>query len=138
MKEKIAYALWACLYILCVGLAFIDPPQGFGKYVLLLIELIFFLPGLWLLVEGIKQRNRKLLLRLRIVCICSLALTMLAIVAFFLSTNASDAVNQTWFDILALVSAPMLCSAYWALSWFLWACLLMGTLCKPNKNKKEK
>ena len=137
MKEKIAYAIWACLYILCVGLAFIDPPQGFGKYILILIELIFFLPGLWLLVEGIRKGNRKQLRRLRIVSICSLALTMIFIAAFFLTLNAAVTTNETLLDILTMVSAPMFLSEYWALSWFLWACLLMGTLCKPNKKREE-
>lgn len=131
MKEKIAYALWACLYILCVGLSFIAPPQGFGKYILLLIELIFFLPGVWLLIEGIKTRNRKLLRRLRIVCICSLALTLIFMICMLLT--ATTAAGETMAQLLVLVSAPMFCSEYWALSWFLWACLLMGTFCKSNK-----
>ena len=137
MKEKILYAAWACLYVLCVGLAFIDSPQGFGKYILILIELLFFLPGVWLLVEGLRKSNRKLLRRLRSVCICSLALTMIFIMAFFLSVNASEATSETLLDILTLISAPMFCSGNWALSWFLWACLLMGTLCKSNKNGAE-
>jgi hypothetical protein len=135
MKEKIAYAIWACLYILCVGLAFIDPPQGFGKYILILIELIFFLPGLWLLVEGIKGNHRKMLLRLRIVSICSLALTMIFMAATFLTVTSPA--GETVAQLLIMVSAPMFCSEYWVLSWFLWACLLMGTLCKPNKKREE-
>ena len=135
MKEKITYALWACLYILCVGLSFVSPQQTAGKVVLLLIELAFFAPGGWLLYQGHKQGSKKILLRLRIVSICSLVLTLLALLSFFLSINAST--NETFFNILTLVSAPMLCSQYWPLSWFLWACLLMGTLCNLNKTKTE-
>ena len=29
------------------------------------------------------------------------------------------------FGVLIVVSSPMVCSGYWALSLFLWACLLM-------------
>ena len=103
---------------------------------MLLIELAFFVSGGWLLYQGHKQGNRKLLLQLRIVSICSLALTLFALLAFFLSLNAAS--NETFYNILTLVSAPMLCSKYWALSWFLWACLLMGTLCNFNKTAAKK
>ncbi len=132
MKEKIAYGIWACLYILCVGLGFISDPQGVGKVLLVLTALIFFLPGAWLLHEG--RKNRKILLRLRLVSLSSLVLTLVALVAFFLSVNGADAVNKVMFEILALVSAPMFCGQYWFLSLFLWACLLMGTFLK-NKEK---
>ena len=30
-----------------------------------------------------------------------------------------------FFAVLIVVSSPMVCSGYWALSLFLWACLLM-------------
>ena len=137
MKEKITYGVWACLYILCVGLGFVTDPQGVGKVLLVMTALIFFLPGAWLLYSGFRQKDRKMLLHLRLVSLCSLMLTLAALVAFFLSVNASDAVNKVFFEILALVSAPMLCGQYWFLSLFLWACLLMGTLYKTNKKKDK-
>ena len=34
LKEKILYALWACLYILCVGLGTVEDAEGFGKVLL--------------------------------------------------------------------------------------------------------
>lgn len=137
MKEKIAYGIWACLYILCVGLGFVSNPQGFGKVILVATAVIFFLPGGWILYEGQKQGDKKMLKRLRIVCICSLSLTMVALVAMFLAVNASELAYENVWDVLALVSAPMLCMQYWPVSWFLWACLLMGTLCKSNNCKKK-
>ena len=42
MREKILYASWGCLYILCVGLGTIQEPAGFGKAVLVAISLLFF------------------------------------------------------------------------------------------------
>lgn len=134
MKEKVAYGIWACLYILCVALGFVPDPQGVGKALLVLTALIFFLPGLWLLLDGIKKKDKKQLLRLRIVSLCSLGLTLVALVANFLSVGGSEALGKAMYEMLAVVSAPMLCGQYWFMSLFLWACLLMGTLYK-NKEK---
>ena len=131
MKEKIAYGLWACLYILCVGLAFVPEPRGFGKVVLVAISVLFFLPGLWLLVDGLKTNNRKQLLRLRIVSICSLALTLIFLVLFFLTVTV--AAGEVIAHLLILFSAPMFCAQYWVLSLFCWACLLSASFMKSEK-----
>ena len=80
-----------------------------------------------------REKNKKMLLRVRIVCICSLVLTLIFLVANFLTANASDATGYAMFELLNLVSAPMLCSQYWILSLFLWACLLMGSFTKLPK-----
>lgn len=133
MKEKILYALWACLYILCVGLGTAGTVEGIGKIFFVLTALIFFIPGVLLLVFGLREKNKKMLLRVRIVCICSLVLTLIFLVANFLTANASDATGYAMFELLNLVSAPMLCSQYWILSLFLWACLLMGSFTKLPK-----
>lgn len=133
MKEKILYALWACLYILCVGLGTVGTVEGIGKIFFVLTALIFFIPGILLLVFGLRKKNKKMLLRVRIVCICSLVLTLIFLVANFLTANASDATGYAMFELLNLVSAPMLCSQYWILSLFLWACLLMGSFTKLPK-----
>jgi hypothetical protein len=127
MKEKILYALWACLYILCVGLGTVGTVEGIGKIFFVLTALIFFIPGILLVVFGLREKNKKMLLRVRIVCICSLVLTLIFLVANFLTANASDATGYAMFELLNLVSAPMLCSQYWILSLFLWACLLMAS-----------
>ena len=133
MKEKILYAIWACLYILCVGLGTVGTVEGVGKIFFVLTALIFFIPGILLLVFGLREKNKKMLLRVRIVCICSLVLTLIFLVANFLTANGPDATGYTMFELLNLVSAPMLCSQYWVLSLFLWACLLMGSFTKLPK-----
>lgn len=133
MKEKILYAVWASLYILCVGLGTVRDVDGFGKWVLILTALLFFVPGAMLVYEGIRQQNKKMLLRLRLVCISSLSLTLIFIVANLLSVGASAAAGKVLYDILMLVSAPMFCGQYWELSLFLWACLLFASFTKPRK-----
>ena len=132
MKEKLLYALWACLYILCVGLGFVPNPTGFGKFLLISTAVIFFLPGWLLLYESWQTGNAKLRLRVRIVSILSLSLTLILIVANFLSVRASMEVGNLLYELLALVSAPMLCAQSWVLSMFLWACLLFASFKKNN------
>lgn len=127
-KKIVLYVVWACLYILCVGLGTIPEPAGFGKAVMVLIALAFFVPGFWLVIEALAKEDRKAVRTVRIISICSLSLTALALVGNFLSANAGADVGDALYDVLALVSAPMLCGQYWAMSIFLWACLLMITI----------
>ena len=76
-KEIIAYCVWLCLYILCVGLGTVEEVEGVGKVLFVLTSLIFFIPGVFLLVTGFQEKNRKRILRVRIIAICSLVLTMI-------------------------------------------------------------
>lgn len=133
MKEKNLYLIWGCLYILCAGLGFINGAAGFGKFLLVLMCLIFFIPGGLLLYQGIQANNKAQLRRLRTVAAVSLGLTLLALVANVFSVLASEAVGNILYVILVLVSAPMMCGQYWVLSMFLWACLLMGSFLKSPK-----
>ena len=140
MKEKILYAIWGCLYILCVGLGTLGMMEGVGKIFFVLTALIFFLPGILLLVMGYREQNKKILRRVRIVAICSLVLTLVFLVANFLSASAgaADTAGDVLYELLNIVSAPMLCSQYWILSLFLWACLLMATFTKFEARKEER
>ena len=42
-----------------------------------------------------------------------------------LSAMGTVTMGNALFGVLIVVSSPMVCSGYWALSLFLWACLLM-------------
>lgn len=134
MKEKLLYAVWAALYILCVGLGFIQEPEGLGKAVLVLIAIGFFVPGGILLYDGIRSQNRKAVKRIRIICLLSLGLTL----GMLLLNLVSFAFPETWgeplYELLLLVSAPMICGQYWVISMFLWACLLFCSFKKLPKD----
>lgn len=137
MKEKILYGIWACMYIICVGLGFIPEPAGFGKAVLIMIAVLFFAPGAMLLYRGIQRADRKAVIRIRVICVVSLLLTVIFILVNFLAIGASESTAHTLFELLALVSAPMICCQYWGMSLFLWACLLSASvLYCPKKHKK--
>ena len=130
MREKILYAIWGGLYAVCTVLGFVNGAQGFGKLLLLLTALIFFVPGGILLYDAIQAQDTKALLRLRIISACSLGLTMALLIANILSVSASAAVGEALHGVLVLVSVPMFCSQYWVISLFGWASLLSASFMK--------
>ena len=130
VKEWILYIAWGCLYILCVGLGTVEKVEGFGKVLFLLTALIFFIPGAWLLILALREKNRKKILAIRIISICSLALTLIVFSANVMAVSASRETGQFLYELLNLVSAPMLCSRYWIVSLFCWACLLSASFMK--------
>lgn len=133
MKEKITYGLWACLYVLCVWLGMVDQPEGIGKVIFSLIAVLFFIPGGLLLGWGIREKNKKAVKTVRIIAILSLSLTLVLLVANFCSVLLPETAGNVLYTLLVVVSAPMVCSQYWVVSLFLWACLLMGSFLKPKK-----
>lgn len=137
MKEKVLYCIWACMYVLCVGLAFITEPQSATKVALVIIALLFFVPGAVILYDALKANDRKAILRIRLISALSLGLTMLMIVITFLCITASEAVGEALYELLILVSAPMVCGQYWILSLFLWACLLTASFTRKAKKSVD-
>lgn len=133
MKEKTLYGIWLFLFILCAGLGFIPEPEGFGKAILVILSILFFVPGAILLVNAIRAGNRKTVLLIRKLSITSLVLTLALLVANLFSVNASKVIGDILYGLLAVISAPMLCGQYWFLSLFLWACLLTGSFTRPAK-----
>ena len=131
IKEIILYAVWLCLYILCVGLGTVETVEGIGKVFFVLTALIFFLPGIFLLVLGTQTKNKKTILRVRLISLCSLVLTV-AVFCVNVLCAASGAASGFFHDLLNLVSAPMFCAQYWILSLFGWACLLWGSFMKKK------
>ena len=134
MKEKILYCAWAILYAICAALGFYGEAEGFGRVLLVLTALIFFLPGIGLLVLGFREGNKKILRRVRIISAVSLGLTLCLLVANVAVAVGAETVNKLLHVLLVLVSAPMMCGQYWIMSLFLWACLLFASFMKPNAN----
>ena len=130
LKELVLYAVWLCLYILCVGLGTVEDVAGIGKVLFVLTSLIFFVPGVLLLVTGFQTKNKRILRRVRIVAICSLVLTVVVFCANVFAVAASSQLGSFLNDLLNLVSAPMFCSQYWVLSLFCWGCLLSASFTK--------
>lgn len=133
LTEKRLYWFWAGMYVLCAALGFMTEVTGFIKGLLVNFSLVFFVPGGILLYLGIRENNRKAILRIRWIAAISLGLTALLLLLNVMSVLFPQWLGTVLYVMLGLVSAPMLCSQYWALSLFLWASLLMATLMLPKK-----
>lgn len=134
--NKTAYsALWAGLYILCAGLGFIPEPVGALKWLMVLLALGFFVPPFLLVRLAGKDGDRNALAVVRNLAMLSLGLTVAAIIGNFLTVMASQSLGNALYAILVVVSAPMVCSQYWAVSLFLWACLLFYSMSELKKAK---
>lgn len=133
MKKIVLYTLWAALYIICVALGTITGAEGIQKAALSCMALVFFVPGIWLLVNAKRQSDRKEQMRIFIISAVSLGVTVVFLLLNFASIFFSEEAGAVLHDVLNLVSAPMYCAQSWVLSLFLWACLLVAAL--PRKEK---
>jgi len=131
MKKIGLYTLWAALYIVCVALGTITAAEGIQKAALICMALVFFAPGVWLLVDAKRQNDRKEQVRIFLISAVSLGLTVLFLLLNFASIFFSEEAGAVLHDMLNLVSAPMYCAQSWVLSLFLWACLMVAS--KPGK-----
>ena len=133
MSNKTLYFVWGGLFIFCGLLGFIPQPAGLVKALMVVSSLVFFVPGGLLLYLGKKEGDYRTIGIVRNLSLISLGVTLLLLVLNFLSGNASNAVGDFLYGLLVMLSAPMVCSQYWFLSLFLWACLLMTSLSLGKK-----
>ena len=136
MKKANLYYVWGALFIVCAGFGFIREPQGGLKALLVLLAAGFFVPGGLLLHRGLKSGDTALVKRICLISALSLGLTMLLLIANFLSIFLSQQMGNVLYALLVIVSAPMACGQYWAVSLFAWACLLLAGLQGLRKLKK--
>jgi len=136
MKKSVLYIVWGVLYCACVGFGFVKDPTAGETVFLVGLSLLFFAPPFTLAFLARKAQSRKTLLALRLVSIGVLSLSLILIVLNFLSVYFSAQAGLVLYVLLVMFSAPMVCSQYWFLSLFLWACLLMVTLQKQSLYQK--
>ena len=128
MKKHYLFALWGGLFTLCAALGFVPVPGTALKILLTLLSVAFFIPGALLLYLSVKNGDRSTAELVRNLAAASLAFTLLLIVANFFSALGGETLGDILYSVLVIVSAPMVCSGYWALSLFLWACLMIGAI----------
>lgn len=138
MNKKMLFALWGVLFGLCAGLGFIP---GFSGQVstgvqagLTLLSVGCFVPPFLLAYGAGQTGDRKTLKLLRNLAALSLGLTLVVLLTSMACAMAADAVGVFLHVLLILVSSPMVCSGYWVLSLFLWACLMMWSISLLKKN----
>lgn len=136
MKKNTLFALWGGLFVLCAALGFVPTPKTALQILMTILSVAFFVPGALLLRLSAQTGDRNTTLLVRNFSAASLALTAVLIIANFLSVLGSARLGEILHGILVIVSSPMVCSGYWALSLFLWACLMVASI-KILKNKKN-
>ena len=127
MNKRSLFALWGGMYIVCAGLGFI-PAEGAGRAALTVAAVLFFLPPAVLVYRAGKEGDSDTLKLVRNLSALSLSLTAALLVANVLSVLGPEGLGVFLNVMLTVVSAPMLCCGAWAVSLFLWACLLMASL----------
>ena len=127
MKSQFLYALCGALFILCAGLGFIPEPAGVLRVLLTGLSILFFLPPAVLVWKGRREKDRMALSLVRNLSIASLSLSVLLIIANFLTVFRSELLGDILHWVLVVVSSPMICSGHWAMSLFFWACLLISS-----------
>ena len=128
MNKKFLYALWAGLFILCACCGFIPRTEGVLPLLFTIVSLLVFLPAGVLLWDAGKQRDLHTLKLIRNLSALSLGLTLVLLVLNFLTAMGSEFLGQVLHYTLVIVSSPMICSGNWAMSLFLWACLLTASV----------
>lgn len=128
MNQRKWFALWGVSFIVCAGLGFIPEPAGLLRGVLTVCALAFFVPGAMLACLGYRQRDSHTLKLLRNLSAASLGLTLILLVLNFLTVFHGAWIGNVLYGMLVIISSPMVCCGYWALSLFLWACLLVGSM----------
>jgi len=88
------------------------------------LSVAFFVPPALLLFRAEKQD----VLLIRNLSALSLTLTLALLIGNFLAAFSSETLGQILHYVLIIVSCPMICSGHWAMSLFLWACLLTASL----------
>lgn len=135
MKQKLIYLLWLFLYIICVGLGTIYADILVLQLFQGLFAVLFFVPPVLLVLEGLREGQKKYLVQIRTISIISLALTLIFMIANIAAVYATESVGNTLNQIYILVAAPMHCLPYGFISIFLWACLVMLTFPRLWKEK---
>lgn len=136
MKQHYLFALWGGLFTLCAVLGFIPEPGRALQILMTLLSVACFIPPALLLRRSKQSGNRSIALLIRNLSAASLVLTAVLIILNFLSAFGGELLGNILHSILIIVSSPMICSGYWVLSLFLWACLMIASA-NILKNKKN-
>ncbi len=128
MNKKVWIPAWIVMYVAAVAAGVFWPASVISR----IVGVAFFAPPAVLLWQGIRQGNKKLVFWVRIIAIAALVLTLLAIIAVFLSVRSEKNLSHLMDAILLLVAAPMKCFKAWVVSLFGWACVLYGSLIKKK------
>ena len=136
LNKYILLAIWAGMFILCAVLGYLPPQEGANQWLLAIIALLFFLPPALLVYRCWREKDRKMLRLVRTVALTVLAATVVLLVINLMSValilvlpeDTAMAVGDVLYDLLILVSTPMICGQYWGIGLVGWAAVLWSSV----------
>ena len=137
MSNKMLSYIWGGFYALCLAMSFFGDTQGTQYGALMVLGMLFFVPGGILLYRGVTRGKTRIVRTIFWLSVASLSATLIMLCLTFLTARASTAVGWAVQIILTAVSVPMMCIQVWVLSWFIWACYLMVCISYLRKERKK-
>ena len=146
LNKYILLAIWIGMFILCAVLGYLPPQEGANKWLLVIFAVLFFLPPALLVYKSRRDRDRKMLRLVRIASLAVLIATVALLVMNLLSValvlvmpeKTALAVGDVLYDLLILVSTPMVCGQYWGIGLIGWAALLWSCIFSERALKTRK
>ena len=135
MLKKWLFPVWAVLFALCAGLGFLPEPEGADKVCCIVMSVLFFVPPAAIVYLGWREQDWESVRLVRNLALGSLALTLAALIANFLTVAAPLWVGDLFYAVLVIVTAPMVCSQFWIVSLALWAALMWTCIQLLGKKK---
>ena len=135
MEKRTLWIVWYVLFLICALLGFLPDPQGFWRVVLTLLGVGFFVPGGLLLKWASDRRDLPTVRQVFWISVISLSATTVALILNYLSVLWSELVGTILYGLLVVVSTPMICTGWWIVSLFGWACLLSTAVSLMRKLK---
>ena len=132
LSYKMLYIAWAILFALTAVLGFVFPTaEGTGvKIALLVTAAVFFLPPWLILRKSRKEEKRFHRWLVGFLSMASIVLTVVLLVLNLMSPLWGERVGIGLNAALVIVSAPMVCSNFYALPIFFWGVLLAAAFKK--------
>ena len=146
LNKYILLAIWVGMFILCAVLGYLPPQEGANKWLQVIMAVLFFLPPALTVYQCQKEKDGKLLRLVRtvalVVLIATVALLVINLLSIALllvmSEDTALIVGDVLYDLLILVSTPMICGQYWGIGLIGWAALLWSSILALQSLKKEK
>ena len=125
MNKKLLFTLWGVLFGICAGFGLIGQPGTAVRILGYLFAFGFFGMGGFILWQANGAKDLATITLIRNLSLASLILTAILLISNFLSVFASEGLGNFLHYVLVIVSSPMSCAPSWAVSLFLWACLMV-------------
>ena len=124
MTYSVLYTAWGALFALTAVLGFVPVAEGWAG-ILTAVACAFFLPPWAILWKSVKSGKSGHIRLVRWLSIASVFSTVIMLVLNILSVLWSEVLGDILYAVLVMVSSPMVCCGGYAVSIFLWACLLI-------------